>query len=328
MRQPRIKVDPAQAEAIYHCMSRTVNGEWLFDEPAREMLRRQIHLVAEFAGLAVLTYAILSNHFHVLVRVPVSGPISDEELLRRYELLHPRPSRFQTARLEVIKSQLLENGPEAVKWRQRQLRLMGDVSRFMQLLKQRYTIWFNRNHQRYGTLWSERFKSVLIDPDQGVAVSVAAYIDLNAVRAGLVQDPKDYRFCGYAEAVAGGEAAQRGLREIVHQGDWEQAQADYRTRLFGAGAGPRENSDVIPSDAMRKVFTEGGQLPMATVLRCRLRYFTDGAVLGTKAFVQEQLITYQRRHGRREGKEPVLLPPVTDWGGWATLRGLRRTAFG
>ena len=73
MRQPRIKVDPAQAPALYHCMSRTVNGEWLFDEPAREVLRRQIHLVAEFTGLTVLTYAILSNHFHVLVKVPVKA---------------------------------------------------------------------------------------------------------------------------------------------------------------------------------------------------------------------------------------------------------------
>ena len=328
MRQPRIKVDPAQAAAIYHCMSRTVNGEWLFDEPAREVLRRQIQLVAEYTGLTVRTYAILSNHFHVLVKVPVKGPISDEELLRRYSLLHPKPTRYQTARLEVIKQQLTENGPEAMQWRQRQLRLMGDVSSFMKLLKQRFTIWFNKTHRRYGTIWSERFKSVLIEPENIVALAVAAYIDLNAVRAGMVQDPKDYRFCGYGEAVAGGKAARLGLQEVTGQEDWDRAQADYRVRLFGAGADVRERSDAISIDEMRKVFAEGGKLPMATVLRCRLRYFTDGAVLGTKAFVQEQLTAYQRRHGRREGKEPVPLPPVTDWGGVTALRGLRRAAFG
>ena len=70
MRQARIKVDPEVDQAIYHCMTRVVNKERLFDDTAREILRRQLWLVAEYCGVEVLTYAILSNHFHVLTRVP------------------------------------------------------------------------------------------------------------------------------------------------------------------------------------------------------------------------------------------------------------------
>jgi REP element-mobilizing transposase RayT len=94
-----------------------VNGEWLFDEPAREVLRRQLWLVAEYCGLEILTYAILSNHFHVLVRVPRRVSVPDQELLRRYRLLYPKPTRHQAARLEVIQQQLLTDGPEAQRWR-------------------------------------------------------------------------------------------------------------------------------------------------------------------------------------------------------------------
>jgi putative transposase len=43
---------------------------------------------------------------------------------------------------------------------------------------------------------------VVVENSVNALKTVAAYIDLNPIRAGLVEDPKDYRFCGYGEAVA------------------------------------------------------------------------------------------------------------------------------
>ena len=76
---------------------------------------------------------------------------------------------------------------------------MGDVSIFMKELKHGFSIWYNRTHGRFGTLWAERFRSVLVEGRPLALQTVAACIDLNPVRANLCQDPKDYRFCGYAE---------------------------------------------------------------------------------------------------------------------------------
>ena len=212
MRLGRIKVSPEEGPAAYHCMTRVVAGERLIDDPAKEILRRQLWFVAEFCGVEILTYAILSNHFHILVRVPQKTTPSDTELLRRYRLLHPKPTKYQQARIEVIEAQLVAGGPEGEAWRRRQLALMGDVSNFMKLLKQRFAIWFNKAHRRYGTLFAERFKSVLVECSGNALRTMAFYIDLNPVRAGLVADPKDYRFCGYGEAVAGNAVARAGLR--------------------------------------------------------------------------------------------------------------------
>ena len=327
MRQARIKVDAGQGEAVYHCMSRTVNGERLLDEVAREVMRKQLWAVARFCGVEIITHTILSNHFHVLVRVPRRTAIPDAELLARFAVLHPKPTRYQTAHLNVIREQLATNGPEAVAWRQRQLALMGDVSPFMKLLKQRFTVWFNRSHNRYGTLWSERFKSVLVEARTGVLRTLAAYIDLNAVRAGLVSDPKDYRFCGYAEAVAGHQAARRGLASIAPAAAWHTVQANYRKVLFGTGSGARSQARVMPREQFAQVVREKGQLPLATVLRHRVRYFSDGAVLGSRAFVQQHLAAYRRRTGRRARTTPRAVPPLADWGDLTTLRGLRRQPF-
>jgi REP element-mobilizing transposase RayT len=328
MRQPRIKIAAEIGEAVYHCMSRTVNGERLFDDVAKEVLRKQFWRVADYCGVQIVTHAILSNHFHVLVRVPQKALIPDNELLRRYTVLYPKPTRFQTARLDVIRSQLAADGPEAVLWRKRQLALMGDVSQFMKLVKQRFSIWFNQSHHRYGTLWSERFKSVLVEPRGHVVQTMAAYIDLNCVRAGLAQDPKDYRFCGYAEAVAGHKGAQRGLMSVAGTQDWTEAQAGYRQVLFGTGAGtPAPATGIHPED-LQIVLKAGGRLPLATVLRCRVRYFNDGAVLGSKAFVAQQLAAYHRHTGKRGQASPRPLPPLTAWDDLTTLRGLRHDGFG
>ena len=328
MRQARIKIPVAESEAAYHCISRTVNGEWLFDDAAKEILRRQVWQVADYCGVQIVTYAILSNHFHVLLNVPRQAPVSDAELLRRYKVLYPKPTRYQAARLAVVEAELARNGPEAVAWRQRQLALMGDVSQFMKLVKQRFSIWFNKSHRRFGTLWAERFKSLLVETEGRVRQTMAAYIDLNGVRAGLVTDPKDYRFCGYAEAVAGSAAAREGIRSITGGRAWDEAQAHYREVLYGTGAGPREGAGTISVTDLQRVIEEGGRLPLTTVLRCRLRYFTDGAVLGSRAFVDLQLVRYRQKTGRRERTEPRALPAWMDLGDWSTLRGLRQRAFG
>ena len=78
-------------------MTRTVNGERLFDDRAKEVLRKVLWQVADFCGVEVLTYCIMSNHFHVLVRVPVLDELSDAELMRRYKVLYPKPTKYQEA---------------------------------------------------------------------------------------------------------------------------------------------------------------------------------------------------------------------------------------
>ena len=328
MRQARIKVDATNGAAVYHCMTRTVDGERLLNDVAKEVLRKQLWQVADFCGLEIITYALMSNHFHVLVRVPQRTDLSDAELIRRYRVLHPKPTKYQTSRFEVIQSQLKQEGPEAEMWRTRQLALMGDLSPFMQLVKQRFSIWFNRSHDRYGTLWSERFKSVLVEGSSGVMRTMAAYIDLNAVRAGLVDDPKDYRFCGYGEAVAGNQRAQAGLKWVTGGRDWGHIQSTYRQTLFGKGSGPKVEGGRLSAEDFDRVMADKGQLPLAAVLRCRVRYFSDGAVLGSRAFVQSHLSTYQKLTGRRTRTAPREVPRVTEWGDLTTLRGLRKQAFG
>jgi putative transposase len=325
MARPRIKVDPEISAALYHCISHEVDGAVCFDDPAKEQFRRQFRKVADYCGVEIRTYTLLSNHFHLVVYVPKKTPLADEELLRRYQVLHPNS---RTGYLRGVRQQLAENGPEGQDWRRRQLAQMGDISPFMKSLKQRFSTWYNRANKRHGTLWRERFKSHLVDPANQTPSVLGAYVDLNSVRAGVVKDPKDYRFCGYAEAVAGDELARRGLMALLGVENWEEAHAVYRLILFGTGSKPKENAAAITPDDLKRVVAEGGKLPLATVLLCRIRYFSDGAVLGRREFVAQQLIAHRARLGRRTHLDPQPVPSFSDFGELTTLRALRGKVFG
>jgi putative transposase len=310
--------------SVYHCMSRTVSGAHLFDDVAKEMLRKHLWQAADFSGVQILTYAILNNHFHVLVAEPDRAhvTVSDAELIRRYRRLYPKPTQFRPAQICVLEKTLAAGGPDADRLRRCLLARMHDVSQFMKTVKQRFSVWFNRTHERYGTLWADRFRSTLIEAGRGNALlTVAAYLDLNPVRAGLTADPKDYRFCGYAEAIAGSEQARCGISAVIGEfgqlqtrnvtNSWKSVAAAYRQTLVGQGSAPRENTGQLAPAAAAQVRRRRGHLPLAQVLRCRLRAFTDGAVLGSRAFVLTHLAAYRIRSGRRRTLAPQPLRLVS-----------------
>jgi len=277
-----------EGTGVYHCICRIVGGERLLDEPAREVMRRMLWKVAGFSGVQVLAYCILSNHIHVLVRVPGAEAPSRAELVRRYRLIYGEGYAGIFPDPQCLAAILAEDSEEAARWEDRLRVRMNDVSAFMKTLKQRFSWWYNRTHQRFGTLWAERFKSVLVEDDPRTLSLVAAYLDLNAVRAGMVADPAQYRWCSYAEAMGAEAAAQAGLASVVGQSCWsEEAAADYRKVLYGKGAQRRigEEGGIDPQ-RVQAILAAGGRVSVAELLRCRLRYLSDGAILGSEAFVR------------------------------------------
>ena len=328
MRHRRIKVHGRSAS--YHCMTRTVNGELLFKDREKEILRKMIRQVADFCGVEVLTFCIMSNHFHVLVQVPDAPSVSDAELMRRYKVLYPKPTKYQEASAELMAAELRAGGDEAELIRRKLLARMFDVSEFMKTVKQRFSTWYNKSHQRYGTLWADRFKSVLVEGEGNPLQTMAAYIDLNPVRAGLVDDPKDYRFCGYAEAVAGVVEAKKGLIHIWSDHGAKRidsALRAHRLLIFGKHASDVGLSEMTRKHALKILDQEDGELPKAAMLRCRVRYFTDGAILGSAEFVRGFTGAWQMERGRKHPPK-VNAMRGSAWGDLAVIQSLRRQVFG
>lgn len=309
MRRSRLRAPEGSKFAYYHCVSRVVDRRFVFGPDEKSYFASLMRRCAEFCGVEVAAYCLMSNHFHILVGIPKppqTAP-SDEDLLLRLEKLGGRTG------VDVLRHQLQEARVRAdagvvAELRGRLLRRLWNVSEFMKLVKQRFSVWFNRRHERTGTLWEERFRSVLVESAGNALSAMAAYIDLNPVRAGLVSHPREYRWCSYAQAVQGDEL-QRVSYEKIMLG-YRDPKADvlelYSRLLLmvnkrgWVGSPPESEPDRA---TLLKTVEARRRVPLWAYLRCRVRYFCDGYVLGSREWVEEVFRARRSHFGvrRRSG---------------------------
>ena len=195
-----------------------------------------------------------------------------------------------------------------------------DVSLFVKELKERFSRWFNKQHGRSGTLWMDRFRSVCVDGEAALA-TMAAYIDLNPVRAGIVVDPMDYEWSGYGDAAGGSKRARRGLCKALNlpRDSWEgRGMARYRLFLFDEGLSVepespslgkgRKRRGGIKMEARTKVAEQKGVLSPREALSRRVASFTTGMAIGGEGFVKGVASRYQEAMGRKRPRIPRSLP--------------------
>jgi REP element-mobilizing transposase RayT len=318
--------------AVYHVMSRTAYRSLLFGDREKEIFTRMLFQQAVFAGVEVLGYCIMGNHVHMMLRVIPVVELADDVLLERYRLYYGSQKTPQsTYSVEVLEEILKEGGAAADSARQRILSRMGDLPSFMRELKQRFTIWYNHKHNNKGTIWAARYKSLLVEDSPESLTRVAAYLDLNPVRAQLVDDPKDYRWCGYAAAMGGNRLMRSAMIDLFGQKhDFAEALKSYRLILFGKGylikGTVDSNKGTISAEKLEDVMRKGGAVPLNELLRVRVRYFSDGMALGSKAFVESVFQGHRVSFGAKREKAGVALPGGA-WGTLYSMRDLRRNVY-
>ena len=130
-------------------------------------------------------------------------------------------------------------------------------------------------------------------------INCLAYIDLNPVRAGLVEKPEDYRWCslGYHTQTGNKDgllSLDFGLKEFGYNSEKECLRV-YRNYVHGKGS----ISDINHSQESGK-----GELTRSDVLKYRCRYFTDSGIIGSKTFVTHH---YQHFKHLFSSKHEILL---------------------
>lgn len=315
----RVKDIGGRSSTCFHLMSRLCEGVPFFDDTDKEALVIILRRMARFCGIKLLTYCVMGNHFHALVRVPhreewlrrFAGPEGESRLLSHLRILYSR------AYVELLSAQwmrwqkdgrsdLVEAGKQAI------LKRFCDISTFAKEVKARFARWFNQRHRRRGVLWMARFKSVLVEgrPESGSnALQVmAAYIDLNPVRAALTAEAKHYRWSGWSAALREDKEAIEGLCDVVgcQAGQWKTTGA----ATYGRWVENLDRDSIHPHELLQRV-----------------RAFTGGLALGSTDFVEEVFEKWRGLFGtkRETGARPILRHTSrTEWArGLRALRDLR-----
>jgi putative transposase len=344
---------------FYHCISRVVDRRFVLGAEQKEKFRALMRIYEKFSGCRVTAYCLMDNHFHLLLEVPPrpQDGLSDAELLKRLAAIYSEgfvaevAGELAEARRQVAEG-LAEESVVVGRIHERFSYRMHDLGEFMKGVLQRYTQWHNRTHSRTGRLWEDRFKSVIVE-DGVAAKTMAAYIDLNPVRAGMVKDPADYRWSSYGEAIGGGargngKTARAGLVRALraHQGVAADAafwandvSREYRRTLMAGAVGKSTESigrdgKVAVKTARKGISNEhankeremDGAIPLGKMLRCRIRYFTAGAVIGSRSFVDEAFEKSRDRFGlnRKSGARKLKGEAAAASGLLWSLRDLRK----
>jgi hypothetical protein len=292
----------------------------------------------------------MCNHFHLLLEVTPRPkvPLTDEQLLKRLGGLYSKAfvatvaKELAEARRVVAEGRAVNGEAYVQRIHERFTYRMHDLSEFMKTLLQRFTRWHNKRTKRCGNLWEETFKSVIVE-DGLAARTMAAYIDLNPVRAGMVKDPAEYRWSSYGEAMGAtgrsGASAKAGLvRAVMADKGWEadarhwagRVSREYRMLLLEEGMertrevvnpagervtevvrkgmrreqGPGDPNEgleqIVPAtEDLEQVVPATGDVALRQLLRWKVRYFTDGAVIGSRAFVDGLFTQCRERFGAK-----------------------------
>ena len=262
-------------KTVYHVMSRTALEGYPFSDVEKNRLVDIIKHLSRIYFSDILGYCIMGNHFHLLVRMYPETGLSDEEVKKRYMLYYRNDKCFSADHIDRYR----------VKW--------SSLSEFMREIKQTFSRSFNKNRNRKGTLWSERFKSVIVENGNTI-IHCLAYIDLNPVRAGIVERPDDYRWNSIGYHVQTGNkddflSWDFGLKEFGHS-DNKKLLNRYRRYVYEAGAIDRseqKNKKTIPAAIVNKERKRSYEISRIDRFLHRSRYFTDSGIIGSKAFVSE-----------------------------------------
>ena len=153
-------VEHERRSAMYHVVSRVI--QFLLKDAEKEQFVRYMRLYEAFCGVRVLSYCVMTNHFHILVEVPpkMDKELSDEALVKKLSILYSEEFvRQESARLRELSELTTVKGKQAyLELRVKYTRRMWDLGQFMKTLKQRFSTWYNARHGQSGTLWEGAIK--------------------------------------------------------------------------------------------------------------------------------------------------------------------------
>ena len=198
-----------EATPYYHCTSRCVRRAFLCGrddhsgndyEHRRGWIQNRISQLADVYALDVCAYAVMSNHYHIVLHINADKANSwtDDEVIERWHRLYTGNFLTQAyvAGKDLYEEQLKVVAELAAEWRER----LMSVSWFMRALNEDIARQANAEDHCTGHFWESRFKSQAL-LDEEALVTCLAYVDLNPIRAIMADTPETSDFTSVKDRI-------------------------------------------------------------------------------------------------------------------------------
>ena len=301
-RLARAEVFAADEVAIVHVMNRTVRRCFLLgDDPLtgknydhrKQWIDDQLIHQARFFGIDLLCQAIMSNHFHLVLRSrpDVVAEWDDSEVVRRWLMLCPFRRDEDRRPAEPTAAEIRSICKDKDKLQQLRSRL-SDISWWMRLLSQNIAQRANRDDEEVGKFWQARYRAVRL-LDETAVLACAAYVDLNPIRAAMAEsiEASDYT------------SGQKRCHDL--QAARARAKA---AQTEGSAAHSRRARHLAPVDLKERSALTGPQVHQGRS-RCSNKGFLP---MTTAEYLQ--LLDWTARQNRpgKAGSTPEHIPPLLE----------------
>ena len=274
---------------VYHVMSRTALDGFVLGSVEKDHLLKLIKHLSSVYFVKVLGFCIMGNHFHLLVKMMPGELYDEKEIKQRFKIYYgpDKKTDMTNEKIEHFRT----------KW--------ASLSEYMRDIKQRFSRFYNKRHNRRGFFWGDRFKSVIVEDGEAL-INCLAYIDLNPVRAGICKRPEEYRWNSLGYHVQSGNRDNFLCVEFGFIGSSDDSSAlnAYKKFVYEK-AGFKHNGEGKESSIRRFLY--------------RSRYFSDSAIIGTKDFVLSCYERFKEYFSCRRAKRPI---PISGLSGIYSLKRL------
>ena len=292
---------------VYHVMSRTALDGFPLGDIEKDFMLDLIRRYAALYLVEILGFCLMGNHFHILVRMFPEHKFTDEDIQKRYVAFYGDERIFAEGLVPSLREKL------------------SSLSEFMREIKVGFARFYNRRHKRRGYFWGDRFKSVIVENGETL-INCLAYIDLNPLRAGLVERPEQYRWnsLGYHIQTNNRDnflSTDFGLKEFNVKSKKERIRR-YRRYVYEAGSlnkPMKGNAKVIKDKVLDKERGREFELSRSDRFKYRTRYFTDSGIIGSKEFVSDH---YRKFKDLFMSKNEKIPKPVAGLDGIFSLKRL------
>jgi len=250
-----------------------------------------MEFLASVMGVEVLGYAVMSNHFHVILRnrPDIVADWTDEEVAQRWWQLCPARKDKEGKAKEPTEFEINSLKGDAEQLQERRSRL-GSISWFMRFLSEKVAREANKQDECTGRFWEGRFKAQVL-LDEAALLACMQYVDLNPVRARLAKSPEKSDFT----------SAQDRMADLKSADEVQSPEARDKRVEHGPRAGWLS---PVSEDPPRKRVRE-----KATKRRCS----NKGCLpMGVGDYLQLLDWTGRQIAGGKRGRIPSDLKPVLD----------------
>ena len=252
-----------ECETIHHLVSRIAHRVYFLKETERMDLLEIIRRASEFTGIRLLGWCVMGNHFHILVYLPAPMIVDEGEVLSRYGILKGAKAERD---METAIAEWRSGGESGLRrieeWMADQRKRMYSVASFMKIVKQWFTVEYNRRNAHKGTLWEAAYFDRVVARNEADMAKCLAYIHLNPIRAAATDKFDGYPWSSYTAFRRGDATAISGMRfvygeeipdseiELAHEALLESLLEEEKLRRAEEIARKRASGYEMPADPL------------------------------------------------------------------------------